>query len=174
MNEFRRRIYPSLRAMLADLRVLLSRREGIRSAMDDEHLSPAFRERLMLAVTAVNGCRYCSYFHARQALATGIPPQQIEALRAGAFEGSPAEEVPALLYAQHWAEADGQPDAEVRRRVLQRYGEEQLERIETLLRMIRMGNLLGNTVDYFVTRISLGRWGISDRLADRAPRADLS
>ncbi|MFW6136286.1 MAG: hypothetical protein ACOC7N_05650 [Chloroflexota bacterium] len=77
------------------------------------------------------------------------------------FDGSPADEVPALLYAQHWAEADGQPDPEVRQRVHQRYGEEQLESIEIVLRMIRMGNLLGNTVDYLLYRVSFGRWGAS-------------
>jgi len=35
-------------------------------------ISPAFWKRLMLAVTAANGCHYCSYFHARQALKNGV------------------------------------------------------------------------------------------------------
>jgi AhpD family alkylhydroperoxidase len=130
--------------------------------MRGEQVGRAFRERLMLVVTAVNGCRYCSYVHAREALAAGIPPEQVEVLGAGMFDGSPAHEVPALLYAQHWAEADGQPVQGVRQRVQQRYGEEQLESIEIVLRMIRMANLLGNTLDYLLYRISFGRWGASE------------
>ncbi|MEA3377302.1 MAG: carboxymuconolactone decarboxylase family protein [Chloroflexota bacterium] len=157
MHEFRRRIYPGIRPILRDFRAILARRDLIRSAMRDG-LHPAFRERLMLVVTDVNGCRYCSYVHAREALAAGIPREQVEDL-AAMFDGCPAHEAPALLYAQHWAEVDGQPDPEVRRCVQQRYGEEQLEQIETVLRMIRMGNLLGNTADYLLYRISFGRWG---------------
>ncbi|MCK4314262.1 MAG: carboxymuconolactone decarboxylase family protein [Anaerolineae bacterium] len=43
-------------------------RSRIRAVMKQNLTSPAFRERLMLAVTAVNGCRYCSHVHAREAL----------------------------------------------------------------------------------------------------------
>lgn len=88
MHEFRRRTYPGLRPVLRDLRALLARRDLIRAAMRDR-LDPAFRERLMLVVTEVNGCRYCSYVHAREALAAGIPPEQIEDL-AAMFDGCPA------------------------------------------------------------------------------------
>jgi AhpD family alkylhydroperoxidase len=130
--------------------------------MRGEDLDPAFRERLMLVVTGVNQCRYCSYVHAREALAAGVSSEQIEALAAGAFGNSPAHEAPALLYAQHWAEANGRPDPEARRRVLERYGEQRVESIEAVLGMIRMGNLLGNTVDYVLYRVSLGRLGASN------------
>jgi AhpD family alkylhydroperoxidase len=159
MRKFRRRIYPGPRAFLIDLRALLARRQALRAATRGKHLDRTFRERLMLVVTGVNGCRYCSYVHAREALAAGVPPAQIEALAAGAVEGSPPREAPALLYAQHWAETGGRPDSEARQRILQRYGEQQVESIEAILRMIRMGNLLGNTVDYLLYRISFGRWG---------------
>lgn len=159
MRKFRRRIYPGPRAFLIDLRALLAHRQALRAATRGKHLDRTFRERLMLVVTGVNGCRYCSYVHAREALAAGVPPAQIEALAAGAVEGSPAREAPALLYAQHWAEAGGRPDSEVRERILQRYGEQQVESIEAILRIIRIGNLLGNTVDYLLYRISFGRWG---------------
>jgi AhpD family alkylhydroperoxidase len=162
MDEFKRRIYSSPGAVLADLRALVARRQILRLAMRGEDLDRAFRERLMLVVTGVNRCRYCSYVHAREALSVGIPPEQIEALAAGMFEGSPPHEVPALLYAQHWAEADRRPDAQVRGRVLQRYGEERLESIETVLRMMRIGNLLGNTADYLLYHVSFGRWGAPD------------
>ncbi|MGD8967537.1 MAG: carboxymuconolactone decarboxylase family protein, partial [Anaerolineae bacterium] len=101
MRRFRRRIYRSLGGVLTDLRAAMSQRETLRSAMRGEALDSAFRERLMLVVTGVNGCRYCSYVHAREALAEGISQDEIKSLGKRMFEGSPPEQVPALLYAQH-------------------------------------------------------------------------
>jgi AhpD family alkylhydroperoxidase len=159
VDEFKRRIYRSPTQLIADFRAITSRRKEIRTLMRGEVINAAFRERLMLVVTEVNGCRYCSYGHARQALAEGISQEEITALGQGMFAGSPSEEVPALLYAQHWAEANGVPDVAVRERLVEQYGEEVAAEIELVLQMIRMGNLLGNTWDYVLYRISLGRWG---------------
>lgn len=155
MAEFRRRIYRSLGDVLGDRRAILSQRDLLRSTMRGG-LDPAFRDRLMLVVTAVNDCRYCSYVHARQALSKGISAEEIDRLGETTFEGSPPDEVPALLYAQHWAEADGDPDPEVRASVERRYGADDLERIELVMRMMRMANLLGNTFDYVLFRLSFG------------------
>jgi AhpD family alkylhydroperoxidase len=160
MNTLERRIYHSLGELLTDFRIIMSRRKEIRSLMRGKVIAPDFRERLMLVVTAVNRCRYCSYAHAREALSNGISQEEIEALGKGMFEGSPSEEVPALLYAQHWAEADGEPEAPVRDQVVAQYGEQVVEMMELALRMIRAGNLSGNTFDYLLHRISLGRWGM--------------
>ena len=159
MNDFKRRTYHSLGEILTDFRAVWSQRDLLRAVMRGTGLDPAFRERLMLVVTGVNGCRYCSYAHAREALAEGIVQEEIEALGQGMFAGSPSEEVPALLYAQHWAETDGDPDPAVRERIEKRYGAKLLERIEIALCVIRVGNLLGNTLDYFLYRVSFGWWG---------------
>jgi hypothetical protein len=70
--------------------------------------------------------------------------------------------VPALLYAQHWAESDGTPDLETRKQIVEIYGEETTKSMELAMRMIRMGNLMGNTWDYILYRVSFGRWGKED------------
>lgn len=158
MDSFRRRIYHSPGELLRDLRTILGNRDLLRTTRRGQ-LAPAFRERLMLVVTGVNGCRYCSYAHARQALAEGISEDEIAQLGERTFEGSPRAEIPALLYAQHWAEVDGKPDPEARAAVEETYGAENLARIEIVLRMIRVGNLLGNTWDYVLHRLSFGRLG---------------
>lgn len=159
MKPFKRRIYHSLGELLTDLRNIVSRRKEVRALMQGKIISPDFRERLMLVVTGVNGCRYCSYVHAREALAKGISQVEIEALGKGMFEGSPLEEVPALLYAQHWAETDGAPDGGARNVVVERYGEQAVEVMELAMCIIRAGNLSGNTADYLLNRVSFGRWG---------------
>jgi AhpD family alkylhydroperoxidase len=157
---FARRHYTDLRDLVTDARAIFARRREIRALMRDEILDAAFRERLMLVVTGVNACRYCSYAHAREALAEGITPEEIEDLSEGALEGSPPDQMPALLYAQHWAEAEGNPDPEARKAVLARYGSDKVAAIELTLQMIQMGNLSGNTFDYVLYKISGGRWGM--------------
>ena len=158
-KEFKKRTYKNFRQLWSDLKFMSSHRGAIREAMRNGLVSETFRERLMMAVTSVNGCRYCSYFHSREALKSGVSAEELEALTAFEFGECPAEEQPALLYAQHWAETNTQPDEEARNHVLELYGEKRLETIELLLRMIRMGNLMGNTFDLFLFRISFGLLG---------------
>ena len=69
-----------------------------------------FQERIMLAVTSVNRCRYCTFVHTRAALAAGISPEDAAALLEGSVDAAPEDEATALLYAQHWAETDGKTD----------------------------------------------------------------
>jgi len=114
----------------------------------------------MLAVTAVNGCRYCSYFHTKQALKSGITAGEIRDLLAGDVANCPQDEAVAVAYAQHWAESNAHPDPEAVQRMQQTYGRERTEAIHSILRMIRMANLLGNSWDYLIYRISFGRKGV--------------
>jgi len=159
MKTFRRRIYRSLAEARADLSYISQRRTLVRRTMR-ELISPAFRERLMMVVTEVNGCRYCSYYHAREALKSGISAAELQDLLTGTIPGdTPPDEYVALMYAQHWAETDADPDPEAVQRLIETYGEEKAAAIDIVLRMIRVGNLLGNTADYLLYRLSLGLIG---------------
>lgn len=156
---FTARRYHTLRNLLADLRAILARRKEMKPLMRGETLSKPFRERLMVVVTEVNACRYCSYYHARQALVEGISEDELQALAEGEFEASPPAERAALLYAQHFAEADGHPDPGASARIEAHYGPETAAAIDLALRVIRTANLMGNTFDYVLYRISFGRLG---------------
>lgn len=145
------------------MKAALAHRETLRAAMRGQ-ISFDFRERLMLVVTAVNGCRYCSYFHARQALQAGLQEAELRELLAGDLpQGAPADELPALLFAQHWAEQNGHPDPALTAQLAERYTQETAAAIQAVLRMIRVGNLLGNTWDYILFRLSFGRLGVQAR-----------
>ncbi|MFZ5822342.1 MAG: carboxymuconolactone decarboxylase family protein [Chloroflexota bacterium] len=165
MKPFHRRMYRNLGDFLADMRVVMSQRENIRAMM--RGLDPAFRERLFLAVTQVNGCRYCSYFHARQALLHGVTDEEIRGLGDGLLDCCPPQELTALCYAQHWAEMDAHPDPEARARLLEAYGAETTASIELALRMIRIGNLTGNLFDFIVFRLSFGLLDVDRPLRTR-------
>jgi len=132
---------------------LLKSWRRIRKAMRSEVISPAFRERLMLAVTAVNECRYCAHAHSKEALKHGIGQPELEQLLLGEFEECPRREIPAILYAQLWAESDGKPPAEALDELEKHYSPQEVEHIHLYLRMIRLGNLGGNSWDYILSRL---------------------
>jgi AhpD family alkylhydroperoxidase len=157
--RFRKRFYTSAREFARDILYLAHNIRWLRKGNSHGIISPAFRERLMLAATAVNGCRYCSYFHAKRGLKSGINGEEAAALLAGSFEICPPEEAIALLYAQHWAESNANPDTEAIERLERSYGAETAKTINLILRMVRIGNLAGNLWDYFLYKLSRGKWG---------------
>ena len=159
VQKYQRRFYHRPSDLRHDAVVLIRERKRIRALRSGKLIDRAFQERLMLAVTEVNGYRYCAYAHARLALAAGMTRSDIDALAKGNLHGSPPEQIPALQYAQHWAEKDGNPDPAMRQLVLETYGQEKTEAMELFMRMIRVGNLLGNTWDYIMYRVSFGGWG---------------
>lgn len=159
MKPFSRRTYHSLSEVWRDIRGILKLRRQISPLMRGETLAKSFRERLMLAVTEVNQCRYCAYFHAKQALVEGLSEEELQALAVGDFDNSPPEERAGLFYAQHWAESNGKPDSAARARLRALYEPSVADAIELTLRIIRAGNLMGNTRDAVVYRLSAGRWG---------------
>ena len=44
--------------------------------------------------------------------------------------------------------------------------------LETVLRMIRTGNLAGNTWDYLLFRLSNGRWGMLEQEKERQSKQE--
>jgi len=158
-RTFSRQHYATLQQLWADVAWLARHRHQLRQAR--RTLSPAFRERLMLAVTAVNRCRYCSFAHTYAALAAGVPKHEITQLLGGTPGAGPVNEAVALAYAQHWAETSGRPEPAARARLQETYGSAAADAVDVVLHMIRVGNLLGNTADYLLYRISGGRLGLT-------------
>ncbi len=101
IKKFRRRYYSSWRAFWQDLLYLLSHRNQIKQALREDRISPAFRERLVIAVTEVNDCRYCRTFHIQQAYQVGLSEQEIQTYLSGIIpEDMPSEEKLAVRYAK--------------------------------------------------------------------------
>lgn len=157
---FPRRYYRGLKPFWGDLKFLMTRQDQIREAMRSDLITSAFRERLMLAVTEVNQCRYCRKFHVGQAREAGISTEEITQYLKGMIPAEiPEDQKLAVCFAQHWADNETIPDPEFQSRVIQAYGEKGFQSMSIVLRMIWMGNLLGNTADYLLYRISFGKLG---------------
>ncbi len=159
-----KRSYTSLRAMVHDLAATLRQVPLAREGRGRRIVPPDMRERIMLAVTQVNGCRWCSFAHSRLALSAGVAPDEVRALLDACVEGCPEGEVAALLYAQHWAEAQGRTDPSGRAMLVDAYGPERVEAIEHIIRSMNTANLVGNTIDAVMSRLTRGRWAHAIRV----------
>ena len=118
-----------------------------------KELDGRLTERIMLAVTEVNGCEICSYAHTRMALEAGLSAEEIHRLLSGHSEDIPAEEAPAVLFAQHYADTKGHPTAESWKRMIDTYGESKALGILGAVRMIMLGNVTGIPLSAFLNRL---------------------
>ncbi|MGD2057805.1 MAG: carboxymuconolactone decarboxylase family protein [Anaerolineales bacterium] len=151
--RFQKRTY-SVGRFLADVKLLVRSLWTRRADPDrSETLERDFSERIMLAVTQVNGCRYCEYGHSMAALRVGVTEQELAAIKTGELNESSAYEVPALRFAQHYAAEGGAPDDQALEALILNYGEARAARILLTIRMITIGNLLGNTFDAVLYRL---------------------
>jgi AhpD family alkylhydroperoxidase len=115
-------------------------------------LSRDFIERIMLAVTGVNKCPVCSHGHAKMALEAGMSADEIRDLLAGVMDDVPAGELPAILFAQQYADSRGSPSKESWERIVELYGLSRARGILGAIRMIMVGNTYGIPWGSFVNR----------------------
>ncbi len=73
-----------------------------------DRVDPAFREELMVAVAAVNSCRFCSYIHREWALRVGLPQDELAALEGLDVDSFDARRWAAIAYVQAFARSDFQ------------------------------------------------------------------
>jgi len=120
---FDRRIFtPEI--LLGDIWFLFTHLTQMIGMMFNEDINKAFIEKTMSVVTAVNGCAYCAWFHAKQAVVSGLSEEEIKNLMSLQFEADASDfELTALLYAQHYAETNRNPDEEMTRKLFDDYGQ---------------------------------------------------
>lgn len=152
-NTYKKRIFtPGILAR--DIWFMLKNGRKLVAARKNPTLSHAFTEKIMSVVTAVNGCVYCSWFHVKEAAAAGVSQSEINDIFSLQFDTEADNyELPALMYAQHYAETGRNPGPQETAKFVAHYGAETAEQIMLFIRIIFFGNLLGNTYDAFPSRL---------------------
>jgi AhpD family alkylhydroperoxidase len=153
-NIFRKRIY-NMEGFMRDFLWLRRNSPKVKTAKRFGHIDRRFSEKIKLAVTAVNECRYCMAIHADLARAEGVSEAVINGLlgkNAGDFASD--FEKTAIVYAYHYAETAGNPDQGMTDGLYSFYGKDAADEIMTHIRMICFGNLSANTVDAFLSRLA--------------------
>jgi len=111
-------------------------------------VSDAFAEKIMLAVTAVNECQYCTRYHTDLAQETGVDRETITTILENDVDSAvDDDELPALQFAQRYAEANEDPGREAVAALRRTYGDAMAADVQAFVRAIYFGNLLGNTYD---------------------------
>ncbi len=135
-------------------------------------ISRSYSEKLMLAVTGVSSCNYCSYLHTKTALASGVNIEEINRALKGELDNFTPDEAPGLAYAQHWCEQRSYPDNEVRNNVVKHYGEDKVRRMEASMMMVYFGNQCSNTLEaYHLDLVTEGKFCFILTLIPTAPIA---
>jgi hypothetical protein len=162
MNQ--RRTYGPLEFFAAGLGMLLRLPLFARSWLRGR-VSRPFMQKMMLAVTSVNGCRYCAWSLTLMGSGLDVPKDEMAALLAGSLGQSVSEaEAVGLAFSLHYAESGARPDAAALARLHAQYGASAAADILLTLRWVTFFNLAGNTFRSSVERLASGRFHARDLL----------
>lgn len=153
---FRKRTYVSSRQLIADFSDFWEHPEQLRALRANPLLRPPLTAQIMLAVTGANGCRFCAAAQTRFALQQGLDAEQVDSLLAGRVEHVIAENAAAVFFAHQYAAQQSAPDSDLVRKLVEQYGQETAQDLVNYVRLVSIGNLVGNTLDALISR-SMGK-----------------
>jgi AhpD family alkylhydroperoxidase len=106
-------------------------------------LNIKWRERIMLAITEVNGCDMCSYMHTKIALQAGMSNEEIKNILGGELKDVPDNEITSVLFAKDYAFNKEKIDPSFKAKLEQQYGKPKAYAICKASEMITMTNSMG-------------------------------
>lgn len=116
-------------------------------------LSPALREEIMLAVTSVNDCRYCSWVHTGLALENGVDMDSLEALLGRDLGSVEERDAVAILFGKHFADTVRHPSKVARDKLREHFSASEQREIMAYIHAIYFANLTGNSADAVLARL---------------------
>jgi AhpD family alkylhydroperoxidase len=120
-------------------------------------MNKKLKERIMLAITEVNGCSMCSYVHTKIALESGMDSECISGILNGDTSLIPVEDAVAVMFAQDFAASKERPSEASVNRIIEEYGYEKAQLILAACHMITMTNGMGTSMEYLWDRMKFKR-----------------
>lgn len=114
----------------------------LKSSDPAKKLDSEFREELALAVTQVNQCKMCSYAHSKMALEAGMSQPEIENLLNGELGNISSDHLPAILFAQSYAQTQGKDQNKTFLRIQELYGKK-AKAIKAIIQVMMAANAYG-------------------------------
>ncbi|MDY6809915.1 MAG: carboxymuconolactone decarboxylase family protein [Actinomycetota bacterium] len=121
----------------------------------DHRIDPQLREQIMVGVATVNACGFCTYIHQETAESVGVDLEFLAAV-AGVDRSANIDDdsVVAILWAQSRAENSlGPANEALEKEFLSRFTPQQQRDLDTVLRVMHLANVTGNTLEAFVWRL---------------------
>ncbi len=145
----------TLGALLGELPTMPAHLARVATTSLGHPITGELRERIMLAVTAVNRCFYCRVAHTAFARSEGLMDLEIQEILSGAERPQDPAENAALSYVRDLARRGFTTrDEDLWERLLQHYTEPQRAAIDSSARVINLANRCGNTFDAARERLS--------------------
>lgn len=122
-------------------------------ALVKPRLPASLREEVMLAVTSVNDCRYCSWVHTGLALENGVDMDDLDLLLGKSLDNVEEREAVAILFGKHFADTVRQPSAQARAKLAAHFSPAEQREIMAYIHAIYFANLTGNSADAILARL---------------------
>lgn len=166
-DVFRKRTY-RISEFVSGLGGIWSNRREVSEIWRRERLPAAFREKIMVAVAEVNGCRFCSFAHREWALDEGVSEAELAELEGMRPEDFDRRTWLAVVYARSLAAEDfGPVDPSLGRELAEVFSEEERGDIEVVAHAMTVINRSANTLDALSARWD-GHPAEGSRLIDEA------
>ena len=148
---FQKRRY-TFHSLFKDIKQFIANFSQIKETVSSNRISRDFSERIMLSVTSVNRCMYCTYGHTGSALKSGALELEIVSILDNSLESIKEDEVVALNFAKHYARSNNNPSKEEKEKLVKQYGLQKAKDIIVFIQIITLGNLMGNAVEAYEAR----------------------
>lgn len=121
-----------------------------------KRIEQSLQEKILLSTTSVNKCVLCARFASEMAFKEGVSQNEVlSILNMDLKESNKCkdDEMIALLYAQNYAENNGNPARDITHRLYEFYGKKKAGDIAVLTKKSHFFNLSGNTYSAFISRL---------------------
>lgn len=117
-------------------------------------LDPGFREELMLAVSRLNDCRFCTWGHQEWAHLSGVSNEELAQLEQLDPSGFDRRKWVAISYVRALVKRDFKGvQPELRRTMQHKYSPREIRQIELVARVMDIGNRGSNTYEAMLSRL---------------------
>jgi AhpD family alkylhydroperoxidase len=117
-------------------------------------VDPGFREELMLAVSKLNDCRFCTWGHHEWAQMNGISNEELARLEQLDPTGFDRRKWLAITYVRALVQQDfRRVQPELRRAMQHKYSPREIREIELIAKVMDIGNRGANTFDAMLSRL---------------------
>jgi AhpD family alkylhydroperoxidase len=117
-------------------------------------VDPGFREEIMLAVSRLNDCRFCSWGHQEWAHISGVSDEELAHIEQLDPAGFDRKKWVAISYVRALVTANfGRVQPELRRAMQHKYSSREIREIELIARVMDIGNRGANTWDALLSRL---------------------
>jgi AhpD family alkylhydroperoxidase len=117
-------------------------------------IDPGFREELMLAVSKLNDCRYCTWGHQEWAHLNGVSNEELAQVEQLDPKGFDRRKWLAISYVRALVKGDfRRVQPQLRRAMQHKYSPREIREIELIAKVMDIGNRGSNTWDALLSRL---------------------